>query len=45
MKISEGLLKKMEAPSNKIGELLLAHTNLTEGQLNKLCRFKKILVA
>ncbi|PIP93643.1 MAG: type II secretion system protein GspE [Bdellovibrio sp. CG12_big_fil_rev_8_21_14_0_65_39_13] len=41
MKISEGLLKKMEAPSNKIGELLLAHTNLTEGQLNEALQIQE----
>lgn len=41
MKISEGLLKKMEAPSNKIGELLLEHTNLTEGQLSEALQIQE----
>ncbi|GAB4418726.1 MAG: hypothetical protein OHK0056_28440 [Bacteriovoracaceae bacterium] len=41
MKISEGLLKKMESPSYKIGELLLQHTNLTEGQLKEALQIQE----
>ena len=35
MKLSEGMLQKVEKEKEKIGQLLLRHTSLTEQQLNE----------
>ena len=41
MKISEQMLVKVERQKEKIGELLLKHTSLTENQLKEALEIQK----